>query len=259
MSGTLYAADIEIGDHHTVDVFGMTLNIDTVWSTVFAGLVVIGLGFWMRAKITSGTPSKVQLVWEAIVDWVTGQVEQSLGKINPFVVPLAIALFTFILVANLLEMVPTLEWLPSPTADTNLTYAMAFFVIVGVHIHSVRSRGWKGYFKHYAEPYAALTPILVVEEIVKPFTLALRLFGNIFSSGIMLSMIGLFPAWLLWGPEAVWKLFDIFIALIQAFIFALLTIIYFGMAGDTHEGEEQEESSSTPEPSTTQPQPEAVH
>jgi len=58
-------------------------------------------------------------------------------------------------------------------------------------------------------------------------TLALRLFGNIFSGVIMVSLIGLFPAFILWAPDVIWKLFDAFIGLIQAFIFALLTIIYF--------------------------------
>jgi F-type H+-transporting ATPase subunit a len=103
-----------------------------------------------------------------------------------------------------------------------------------VHVYSVRQRGAKEYFHHYLEPYKALLPILVIEEIVKPFTLALRLFGNIFSGGIMLAIIGLLPTWILWGPNGAWKLFDAAIGVIQAFIFALLTILYFGMAGSTH-------------------------
>jgi F-type H+-transporting ATPase subunit a len=61
------------------------------------------------------------------------------------------------------------------------------------------------------------------------------LFGNIFSGGIMVALISLFPAYLLWGPNAVWKLFDMFIGLIQAFIFALLTILYFGFATSEEE------------------------
>ncbi|MEP6665632.1 MAG: F0F1 ATP synthase subunit A, partial [Nocardioidaceae bacterium] len=107
--------------------------------------------------------------------------------------------------------------------------------------------------------------ILLIEEIVKPFTLALRLFGNIFSGGIMLAIIGLLPAYVLWGPNGLWKLFDLFIGLIQAFIFALLTILYFGMAGSTHaddsthaKGHDERSPSGSPEPASTTPQPEGA-
>jgi F-type H+-transporting ATPase subunit a len=85
-----------------------------------------------------------------------------------------------------------------------------------------------------------MLPLTILEEIVKPFTLALRLFGNIFAGGIMLAIIGLIPIWGFWGPNIVWKLFDMFIGLIQAFIFSLLTVIYFGIAGETHEDEHDE-------------------
>jgi F-type H+-transporting ATPase subunit a len=76
-------------------------------------------------------------------------------------------------------------------------------------------------------PHWVMFPINLIEEIVRPVTLALRLFGNIFSGVIMVSLIALFPAFLLWLPNVIWKLFDMFIGLIQAFIFALLTILYF--------------------------------
>ncbi len=235
--------EIEIGNHIQRSFLGMTFNLDTIWSSVIAGIVVIGLGLWMRSKVTSGVPSKIQIIWESMVDMVTKQVEDSLGRVNKFVVPLAIALFTFILLCNWIELIPTMEKVPSPTSDVNLTYAMALFVIVGVHIYSVRERGIGGYIKHYFQPYPVLFPLNLIEEITKPVTLALRLFGNIFSSGIMIAMIALFPSYILWGPNIVWKLFDLFIGLIQAFIFALLTILYFGMAG-THDEEEHEAQST---------------
>jgi F-type H+-transporting ATPase subunit a len=233
--------DIKIGEHTTAEIGGLTFNIDTIWSTLVAGAVVVGLGLWMRSKVTSGVPSRIQIIWETIVETVTRQVEGSLGAVNRYVVQLAIALFTFILIANWLELIPSghdPELLVSPTADVNLTYALALLVIVGVHVYSVRRRGWKGYAKHYFEPYPVLFPLNVIEELVKPVTLALRLFGNIFSGGIMIALIGLLPLWIMWGPNAAWKLFDMFIGVIQAFIFALLTILYFGMAGEVHDEDE---------------------
>jgi F-type H+-transporting ATPase subunit a len=232
----LASSEIEIGHHVQVELFGFTFNADTIWTTVVAGAIVLGMGFLVRAKVTSAVPSKIQMVWELLIGTVTRQVEQSLGRINPFVVPLAVSLFAFILIANWLELIPTDDWLKSPTSDVNLTYALALLVIVGVHIYSVRQRGVKGYVHHYFEPYKALFPILLIEEIVKPFTLALRLFGNIFSGVIMVSLIALFPAFVLWLPNVLWKIFDAFIGLIQAFIFGLLTIIYFVSVRASEEG-----------------------
>jgi F-type H+-transporting ATPase subunit a len=246
------STDIKIGEHTTFSWLGMTFNSDTIWSTLIAGAVVVIFGLVIARGASVKRPSKPQLLWESLVGWVTEQVESNLGRVNPFVIPLAITLFAFILIANWLELIPTGDRLKSPTSDVNLTYALALLVIVGVHIYSVRQRGVKGYVHHYFEPYKALFPILLIEEIVKPFTLALRLFGNIFSGGIMLAIIGLLPTWILWGPNGVWKLFDLFIGLIQAFIFALLTILYFGMAGETH-GDETHEGTPHDAVDTSEP------
>jgi F-type H+-transporting ATPase subunit a len=190
-----------------------------------------------------------------VVGEVNTQVEDNLGKLNPFVVPLAVALFFVILIANWLELLPTeinhhLHLLPAPTADTNLTYAMALMAMVGVWIYGIREKGVKGYFKHFVEPFPVLLPLNILEELTKPITLALRLFGNIFAGGIMLALIGLIPFYASWLPNLVWKLFDMFIGGIQAFIFALLTVLYFGMAGAGHGDHEDHEShdEKTPEP-----------
>jgi len=245
MSSTTPLADtnIVVGKHITATLFGLTFNVDTIWGTALAGAIVVGLGFLVARKSSATNPTKLQLAWEMIVTYVTNEVEGSLGKVNRYVVQLAVAIFTFILISNWFELIPTGEdphYLPSPTSDVNLTYALGLFVIVGVHIHSFRQRGVRGYFAHYAQPYKALLPLTVIEELVKPFTLALRLFGNIFAGGIMLAIIGLIPIWGFWGPNILWKAFDMFIGLIQAFIFGLLTIIYFGMAGETHDDHEEE-------------------
>ncbi|MGI8576499.1 MAG: F0F1 ATP synthase subunit A [Nocardioidaceae bacterium] len=252
---------IDVGNHITGTWLGLTFNLDTIWSTLFAGAVVLGLGFWLRSKSSSGVPSKIQLFWESLVTEVTHQVQDNLGRVNPFVVPLAIALFIFILVSNWVEVIPSGEgprYLPAPTADVNLVYALALLVIVGVHVFGVRSRGLKNYVKHFFQPYPIMFPLNILEEIMKPFTLALRLFGNIFAGGIMISLIAsLFPLYLLWGPNIIWKLFDMFIGGIQAFIFALLTVLYFGMAGDTHEDEGYEDgtqSSSAENADSSQPE-----
>ncbi|HEY9388681.1 MAG TPA: F0F1 ATP synthase subunit A [Mycobacteriales bacterium] len=236
----LAAAEVEVGHHVTREFLGVTLNLDTIWTTAIAGLIVIGLGLYMRRRVTSGVPSGIQLVFETVTQQMQKQVESTMGlRTAPFVVPLSVTLFMFILFANWLSVIPSghgPEYLAPPTADVNLVYAMALLVVGWMHVTGVRKRGAKNYFGHFAKPYWWLVPINIIEEIARPFTLSLRLFGNIFSGVIMVTLITLFPAYILWGPNVVWKLFDLFIGLIQAFIFALLTILYFGSAASEEGG-----------------------
>jgi F-type H+-transporting ATPase subunit a len=265
--------EIQPGKHPEGHLFGFTFNLDTIWVTVVAGAIVVGLGLWARVKLTADTedhvPTKIQLLWETIVDQVTTQVEENLGHVNPFVIPLATALFFFILIANWIEIIPTqlnadTHLLPSPTADTNLTYAMAVLVMVGVWTFSLRQRGLKGFIKHYFEPVPWMFPLEVLQDLLKPVTLALRLFGNIFAGGIMLGLIaglvslapGNIPVGGLLAAvfNVIWKLFDtMFLGGLQAFIFALLTVLYFGMAGahdDEHDELEQDSDDRQPEPAS---------
>jgi F-type H+-transporting ATPase subunit a len=266
--------EIHPGEHPEGHFLGLTWNLDTIWVTVVAGLIVILLGFWARSQLTKNTedyiPTKLQLVWETIVTQVQTQVEENLGRVHPYVVPLAVALFFFILIANWLEVIPTelnkhVHLLPSPTADTNLTYAMGAIAMVSVWVYGIRQKGMKGYFKHYLEPYPILLPLELLQDLLKPVTLALRLFGNIFAGGIMIALIGslvsLAPAHITLGGlfavilSVVWKLFDtVFLGGLQAFIFALLTVLYFGMAGggghDEHDDSHASDSADTKQPTT---------
>lgn len=250
MSGLQTAArEIHIGHHVRGEIFGVEINIDTFISTLIAGSAVLILGFLAKNYLTKDpddhVPSKIQLLWETVVDQVNKQVEDNLGKVHPYVAPLAISLFFFILFANWMELLPTklnsdTHLTPAPTADTNLTYALAAIAMVSVWVYGMRQKGVKGYFKHFLEPYPVLLPLNILEELVKPITLALRLFGNIFAGGIMLSLIAIMPFWALPPVNFLWKSFDMLIGVIQAFIFALLTVLYFAMAGAGH-GDDHED------------------
>jgi F-type H+-transporting ATPase subunit a len=253
-SAHMLAADISVGDHVQRKLFGLTVDLDTLWATGVAMMIVVALGLALRAKATSGVPGKLQLAFEMAVQAVQQQVEGSIGSRGAAVVPLAIALFVFILVANwfsVLGLGSKYEFLPTPTSDINLTLALAFIVIVPVHIVSIATRGPIGYVKHYvAQPFPkALFPlnafINLVEEIAKPITLALRLFGNLLSGGLMLALIAALTIWHIFGVpigygftpvlDLIWKPFDLAIGAIQAFIFTLLTILYFDTAmSDAH-------------------------
>jgi F-type H+-transporting ATPase subunit a len=273
----VWAADIQIGHHVERHFLGMTFNMDTIWTTLIAGAIVLGLGFWARAQLTrqadDHVPTKLQIMWEAVIDQVQTQVEDNLGKVNRTVVMIAVAEFFFILVCNWLEMIPSepnKDWhfLPSPTADTNLTYAMAVMVMIGVWTYGIREKGAKGYFSHFLQPFPFLLPLNIIEEITKPISLALRLFGNIFAGGILLALIGSLTAWSIGAIPVggvlsvlfaiLWKLFDMAIGLIQAFIFALLTVLYFGMAGAGHDehDEKHADADDTADDTTRDAEPE---
>jgi F-type H+-transporting ATPase subunit a len=248
MTETILAeAAIQVGHHTEAHWFGLTVNTDTVLATAVAGAIVLGLAFFLRAKVTStGVPGGVQLFWEAITVQLRNQVETAIGmKIAPFVLPLAVTLFVFILVANWISVLPvqytdstgaTHELLKPPASDINFVLALALFVFVCYHAAGVWRRGPLGHpWKVLKGHVALMAPINIVEEFAKPISLSLRLFGNIFAGGILVALIALFPPYILWLPNAIWKSFDLFVGAIQAFIFALLTILYFGQSMELDE------------------------
>lgn len=244
MSTRDVAVNVKVGEHHEWHIFGVTLHGDTITATLIAGAIIVILGMLLRRSMNARQPGRLQIFFETLVDQVEKQVDDTMGITTaPFVVPLAMTLFLFILIANWLAIIPSPgdpEFLLPPAADVNLTYALALLVIVLMHVTGVRKKGFRGYYHHLLTPSPIMLPINIIEELAKPLTLALRLFGNIFSGVIMVSLIALFPAFLLWLPNVIWKLFDAFIGLIQAFIFGLLTILYFSSIAPHHGPEHNE-------------------
>jgi F-type H+-transporting ATPase subunit a len=236
-------AAIHVG-HHTMvfKLFGMTFNGDTIMATGITALIVIALAFVLRAKVTStGVPGGVQLFWEALTIQMRNQIESAIGmKVAPFVLPLAIAIFVFILISNWLAVLPlqyggsdgaAAELYKPPASDINFVLALALFVFVCYHAAGIWRRGIIGHPVKVVKGHVALlAPINIVEELAKPISLALRLFGNIFAGGILVALIAMFPWYIQWAPNAIWKTFDLFVGLIQAFIFSLLTILYFSQS-----------------------------
>lgn len=228
---------IEVGKHWTEEFLGMSFNIDTIIATLVAAAIVLALAFFLKSKITTkGVPNGVQLFFESITMQLRAQIESAIGmRVAPFVLPLAVALFVFILVSNWLSVLPVQvghsELIKPPASDVNFVYALAVFVFVFYQVAGARRRGLGKHLALTAKGHVAfMAPINIIEELVKPISLSLRLFGNMFAGSIMVALIALFPPYLLWGPNAVWKLFDLFVGLIQAFIFALLTILYFSQS-----------------------------
>lgn len=241
MSQLVLAAEsgVEVGKHAKAELFGMTVHIDTIGGTLLAAAVVVALGFYVRAKITSAKPNPAQLFFEGIYTFMRNQVESSIGiRMAPYLVPLSLGFFVFILACNWIVLLPLHHYVPPPTADVNLVYPMALLVFFwrlyeGSRVHG----GPHKQFIHIAKGHnPGLAPLWFIEEFTGVISHSLRLFGNILAGGVMLSLFTLIPPFISWIPTAGWKLFDTFIGLVQAFIFAFLTIIYFSQSMEDREG-----------------------
>lgn len=250
------------GTHPTIDLGCgtlCTLNYDSVISSFIAVIATLLIAFWVRSKLKEGQPGKVQAIFEWGYDQLRGLIKTNVSDDALFIIPLALTLFLYILIANWIEIFPLAIFpvLHGANADLNQTLAMGLIVIIVVQWYSVRVLGLFGYLKRFTKPFElplpariVFIPLNILEEAVKPVTLALRLFGNIFAGAVMIGLIaslsalqlpvvGTIGATVLGSIVLiVWKSFDvIFIGFIQAFIFMLLTVIYFGAAREGLEHE----------------------
>lgn len=235
------------------------LTLDTLANTTVAVVVTLLIGFLVARQLSTTVPGKLQMVLEFLLSYAKGLVRESVAEDADFIVPIAATIGLYILIANWLDFFPISGVSLHPAnSDLNQTLAMSMVVILVVQWYSIRVLGLRGYLRRFTKPFElalpiriAFIPLNIIEEVVKPVTLALRLFGNIFAGLLMVYLLGLwFSAGLsgggisiIFAPLAtlglfVWKAFDVFfVGTIQAFIFMLLTIIYFGMA---REGLEEE-------------------
>jgi len=241
----------QIGTHPTISLCNSpfcALDVDSLISSGLAILITLAIGFVVAYRVSHGVPGKLQLVLEFLLSYIRQQVEETLGPTARFVIPLAATIAFYILVANWIEFFPLgiSQYLIPANSDVNQTVAMALVVFLTTNWYSVSVLGVGRYLRRYTKPFDAplamripFVLINIVEEIAKPLSLALRLFGNIFAGVVMIFIIiQLAPVFIAWVPLVVWKSFDVFIiGSIQAFIFMLLTIIYFGQA---REGLEEE-------------------
>ena len=235
----LLADSITVGDHPTMKFIGLTFNYDTMYTTAIAAVLTAGFLYWVARRASAEVPNKVQVVTELVINQARTYVQQAVGHDVPsWLVPLGVALFFFILFCNWLGWIPSGHHparLEPPTADVNLVYALTVVVVMLYTYRGVKRTGGRyvgDWFR--AKPVGLRTFILLLEQIVNPLSLSLRLFGNIFAGGIMLAVIALLPFYMfpLYGAaDFVWRIFDSgFIAPIQAFIYSFLTILYFGFA-----------------------------
>jgi len=235
--------NIKIGEHPEWHFLGLTLNADTIISTLVASAILVALGLFVRAKVTSGPPSGIQLFFETVTRFLRDQIEGAIGlRVAPYLLPLTVTLFTFLLICNWLSILPLTfngtELLPPPSGDVNLVYPLALMVFIWRHLAGARRHHGLGRqivftLKGHLPAFA---PMWALEEVSGLLSHSLRLFGNILAGTIMLQVIALLlPPEINWVLAGGWKLFDMFIGAVQAFIFAFLTIIYFSQALELRE------------------------
>jgi len=234
------------------DMGFMALHLDTLGFSVFLGLVFILLFRRAAKNATSGVPGAWQNAVEWTVEFVESNVKSSFRQPHPLVAPLALTLFCWILLMNLMDLVP-IDLLPQvahlagieylkvvPTTDVNATFGISLSVFALVLYYSIRIKGPGGFFSELAfHPFPKwLFPVNLFLEgislLSKPVSLALRLFGNLYAGEMVFILIAaLIPFWAQWTLSLPWAIFHILIIVLQAFIFMILTVVYLSQAHET--------------------------
>ena len=228
------------------------LNIDTMSMAILLGVLFLGLFYALACRIKPGVPGKFQCVVEIIVEFVDKAVVESFPSPSGLVAPLAMTVFIWVLLMNFMDLLP-IDLLPKvasfaglshfravPTADVNTTLGMSLTVFFLMIIYNFKGKGVKGFFQEVmTKPFGGkLLPLNVIfrilEDGVKPISLSLRLYGNLFAGELIFILIALLPWWTQWPLGGVWAIFHILIIVIQAFIFMMLTIVYLSMAYHKH-------------------------
>lgn len=208
-----------------VSALGMTVHMQTLYMSWLTCIIVI----LIVTLATSGAkmvPGRLQAFFEMLFDWLGGLMEDNMGKEGRRVMtPFIITLFLYIFIANEVGLLPQvgghLIHFTSPTNDINVAFGLSLMVTAVTYIVGIGRNGFK-HFGHFVKPYAAFLPLNIVEEIAKPVTMALRLFGNILAGEILLIVLYMLTPWVI--PD-VWVLFSLCVGVLQAFIFSMLTII----------------------------------
>lgn len=196
--------------------FGITRTVVTTWGI----MLVLGVFSALATRRLSDTPGTVQTVLEGVVSAIEDAVTAVLPQGGRLLVPFVGTLWIFLVVANLAGIVPGLH---SPTADLSLTAALALLVFLSVHWYGVRVEGLRTYLRHYLSPNPIMLPFHIVSELSRTVALAVRLFGNITSLETAALLVLIVAGFL--APVPI-LLLHIVEALVQAYIFGTLALIY---------------------------------
>ncbi|ERS85308.1 F0F1 ATP synthase subunit A [Marinobacter sp. C1S70] len=235
------------------DMGFMAVHVDTLGWSIAMGILFLGLFRFVANRVTEGTPSGLQNLIEMTFEFVQGIVRDVFHGKNPLIAPLALTIFVWILLMNILKLIP-IDYIPSiahalgleyfkivPTTDPNATFGMSIGVFLLILFYSFKVKGVSGFSKELAFnpfnhwimiPFNLLLEILAL--IIKPISLALRLFGNMYAGEVVFILIALLPLWIQWTLNVPWAIFHILVIPLQAFIFTVLTVVYLSAAHEDH-------------------------
>lgn len=234
------------------------VHVDTMFFAIGLGVLMMWFFKKVADSVTAGVPGPMQNFAEWIIDFVEENVRGSFSGVNPLIAPLALTIFVWVFLMNLMDLFPVdlIPWLASlmgihflkivPTTDPNATFGMSITVFILIVYYSIKIKGIGGFIGELAlQPFGkwGIPANLVLEGInliSKPISLALRLFGNLYAGEMIFILIAL-----MYGHNIIlsisggalqlaWAIFHIIIILLQAFIFMVLTIVYLDMAHQEH-------------------------
>lgn len=208
--------------HNVVHYFGYTFHLDTIYMSLVTSAIVILIAFLLTRGLKPLPLGRRQNMVEMIAEAWLGQIDSMVGPNGKKTTPIIITLFLYLLIANWLGLVPGFT---SPTNDINATLGLAVMMVLAAHVLGAFQKGLFHYLKHFIEPNFVFLPINLLEEVTKPVTLACRLFGNIFAGEILLMILNLLAPYLI---PTVWLGFSVFVGIVQAMIFTIMSITYFG-------------------------------
>ena len=231
----------------------MAVHVDTLGWSIAMGLLFLGLFRFVASRATEGTPGGLQNFVEIVLEFIESVVQGAFNGRNPLIAPLALTIFVWIFLMNALKLIPV-DYIPQlahalgleyfkvvPTTDPNATFGMSIGVFLLILYYSFKIKGPGGFAKELSlTPFNhwLLIPFNLVLEIlslvIKPVSLALRLFGSMYAGEVVFILIALLPFWIQWTLNVPWAIFHILIITLQAFIFTTLTVVYLSSAHEDH-------------------------
>ncbi len=229
-----------------------TFHLDTILISFLCGVLWLSIFKFAINRVSVHQPGKLQTGIEMIIEAIHNQVREVFSHSDLSVSALALTIFVWTWLMNFMDLLPVdlLPWLfdkvgvhyfrAVPTADLNLTAAMSISVFFLIQIEGIRAHKLSGFlWDVLAHPFSIyLFPVnlgfRIVEEVAKPVSLSLRLFGNMFAGELMFFLIAMTPIYLQWILAWLWLGLHLFIITLQAFVFMILTLIYLSMARSSH-------------------------
>ena len=227
-----------------------SIHVDTLGWSLALGFLFIFMFRRVATTATSGVPGGFQNVIEWLYDFVDGSVKDTFHGKSALIAPLALTIFCWVVLMNLMDLVPVdiIPWIVQtltgdphvafrsvPTTDPNITFGMSIVVFILLIFYSVKIKGVGGFFKELAfHPFGPwMMPFNLLIEVptllAKPVSLALRLYGNLYAGELIFLLIALF-GWFQLPTHFLWAAFHLLVIPLQAFIFMMLTIVYLSQA-----------------------------